>query len=94
MHKFALHQDCRDLFVYREDSCIYHLKTNMVVKLDTNVLKVGDVCEDGIKARLNKNGTITMLHDESKCVTCSDTECKLSGSYPSQGCTVFSFLTG
>ena len=97
VERFKLKHTCNELFAYREDFCLFHLKTNMVVMLGNNKLDVGHVCRDQDKVRLNNDGRITEFYSNSKCIIgCTTDSCDLksSSSPPQQDCLLFSFVTG
>ena len=95
--KFKFHSTCIELFAYREDFCLLHLDTNMIVTLEDDKLGLGHACTDENKLRLNKDGTITWFLNNTKCIIgCTNAACgpKLSSSPPQESCIVFSLLAG
>ena len=95
--KFKLDSACKELFAYREDFCLLHLDTNMIVTLEDDKLGLGHACTDKNKMKLNKGGTITWFFNNTKCIIgCLTAACDLmlSSSPPQQTCILFSFVAG
>ena len=94
----SLQLSCTELFVYRDNFCLHHLETDSTVSFGPNSINTKDSeCTTDDKVKINSNGTMTLLNDESKCVVgCTTINCwlTLSSVHPNKPCVVFSFFTG